>query len=119
VAVVVECPACLWPTVLEERGPSEDPSILLTGTARIGGARARIVAIRVNSTQEWTPDFRRGVAEDTYHENDLDEVLQTVLEEFQTVASELGDLLGDSDPSVVELATGHYSVWVIPTSFGS
>jgi hypothetical protein len=117
--VAVEFPACVWPNVLEEQGPSEDPSILLTGTARIGGAEARIVAIRVSSTQEWAPDFKRGVAEDSYQGNGLDEVLQMALEEFQAVASELGDLLGDSRLSVVELATGHYSVWVIPASFGS
>jgi len=117
--VAVECPACVWPNILEERGPSEDPSILLTGKARIGDTDARIVAIRVNSAQEWAPDFRRSVAEDSYHENGLDEVLRMALDEFQAVASELGDLLGDSRPSVVELATGHYSVWVIPTSFRS
>jgi hypothetical protein len=91
--VAVEFPACVWPNVLEEQGPSEDPSILLTGTARIGGAEARIVAIRVSSTQEWAPDFKRGVAEDSYQGNGLDEVLQMALEEFQAVASELGDLL--------------------------
>ena len=117
--MAVACPAWQWPTTLEERGPSEDPSILLTGAARIGDVEVQIVAIRINDTLRWTPDFKRGMAEDTYRVNGLGEVLETTLEDLQSVASDLGDLLGGGGSSVVELATGPYRVWVMPASFGS
>jgi hypothetical protein len=117
--MAVVCPAWQWPAALEERGPSEDPSILLAGAARIGDVEMQIVAIRINDTLRWTPDFKRGIAEDTYRVNGLGEVLETTLEDLQSVASDLGDLLGGGGSSVVELATGPYRVWVMPASFGS
>ncbi len=117
--MAIACPPCQWPTVLEERGPSEDPTILLTGAARIGEAHVQIVAIRINSTLQWTPDYRSDVAEDSYHVDGLDEVLETTLDEFQCIASELGEVLGNSRSSLVELAPGRYRVWVMPWSFGS
>lgn len=115
----VECPPCQWPTALEERGPAEDPALLLTGTARIGDAEVQIVAIRVDPTLRWTPDYKREVAEDSYRANGLDAVLETTLEEFETVATALGDLLGESRSSIVDLATGPYRIWLMPASFGS
>jgi hypothetical protein len=114
--VAVECPACVWPAVLEERGPAEDPSILLTGAAQIGDAGVQIVAIRINSTLRWSPDYKRSVDEVSYQANGLNEVLETTLEELQSVASEWGDLLGEGSSGLVELATGPYRFWVLPVS---
>lgn len=113
----VPCPSCQWPAVLEERGPSEDPSILLTGTARIGEAAVQVIAIRVDPTLRWTPGYRRDVAEGSYQAKGLNATLETFLEEFESTAAEFGELLGDGRPSLVELATGPYRIWVMPASF--
>jgi hypothetical protein len=112
--MTVECPPCQWPSLLEERGPEDDPSILLTGAAHIGQTAVQVVAIRINATLRWTPDYQRGVAEDSYHANGLDEALEGALEGFQSGAAELEEFLGASGSSVVELTTGTYRMWVIP-----
>ena len=78
----------------------------------------QIVAIRINDTLRWTPDFKRGIAEDTYHVNGLGEVLETMARSC-SVASDLVDLLGGNGSSAVELGTGLYRVWVMPASLGS
>ncbi len=110
----IPCPPVVWPDMLEERGPPEDTSILLTGAARIGGTPAQIVAIRIEPGMGWEADFRRDVADERYAANGLDVVLETTLEAMQLVASELDETLGDSDASVVKLATGTYKLWVMP-----
>ncbi len=115
----IPCPACRWPSTLDERGPSEDPSILLTGTASIGDAAVQIVAIRIDPALRWSLGHRRGVAEDSYQAQGLNDILETILEEFESVTSDFAELLGESRSSVVDLATGPYRVWVIPASFES
>lgn len=113
----VPCPSCQWPAVLEERGPPEDPSILLTGKARIGDATVQVIAIRVDPTLRWTLDYKHDVAEGSYQAKGLSATLETFLEESKSTASEFGELLGESRPSIVELATGPYRIWVMPVSF--
>ncbi|HUN45355.1 MAG TPA: hypothetical protein VMU85_02495 [Stellaceae bacterium] len=110
----VPCPACRWPTALEERGPAEDPSILLTGTASIGDALLQVVAIRIDPTLRWALDYKRGVAAASYKANALSATLETFLEESESIASELDELLGERRPSIVQLATGPYKVWILP-----
>lgn len=117
--MAVRCPAWQWPEELEERGPPEDPSILLTGEARLGEVPMRVVAIRIDSTLRWSPDYRSDVAEDAYRENEFDQMLETMLEDIQSVATDLGELMGDGRLAVVELSTGPYRVWVMPNSVGS
>jgi len=97
----------------------EDPSILLTGATRVGATAAQIVAIRVNPSLGWDPDFKRDIAKDSYQANGLDVVLETSLQEIQVVASQLEELLGGSDSGVMHLATGQYKVWVMLASIGS
>jgi hypothetical protein len=58
--MAVKCPALEWPGTLEERGPSEDPSILLTGTARLGGTPVAIMAVRINAEFRPLPDYKSG-----------------------------------------------------------
>jgi hypothetical protein len=114
--MTVECPLFELPDMLEERGPDEDPTILLTGVARIGRAPAHVVAIRINNTLRWDPDFRRAVANGAYHAGGFDEILEKTLDELQVIASELEDILSDAESSVVDLATGQYRVFLIPAS---
>src|SRR5271155_1269661 len=101
----VECPACKWPVLLEEQGPREDPSILLTGTAKIGNTAIKIIAVRVNLNLEAAPDYRSDVSSGCYRERGYDTVLDTVLDTFEYAAAELGELLGEEHSTIVELAT--------------
>jgi hypothetical protein len=89
---------------------------MLTGAAQIGEAEVQIVAIRINPTLRWSPDYRRDVAEVSYQLNGLNEILETTLEELQSLASDWQDLLGDGRSGVVEFATGPYRVCVMPVS---
>lgn len=116
--MAISCLPCEWPAVLEERGPEEDPSILLTGKAHIGETPVQIVAIRVNPSLRWAPDYKE-TAEGSYDANGLGTALETILEEFEFVASECAELLGERHPSIVELPSGPYKVWVMPAAFGS
>ena len=116
--MVVACPPCKWPALLEERGPREDPSILLTGTASIGNAMIKIVAIRVNLLLRATPDYRGDVPVARYRDSGCDVVLETVLDEFEEAAAQLGELFGAEHTNIVELPTGSYQIWVVPASFG-
>ncbi len=119
VAMPVECPCCQWPSMLEERGPREDPSILLTGTARIGDTDVQIIAIRINPKLRRSVDRRAESAEASDQDTGFDDVLDTILEEFDYVAEQLGELFGEDQFRIVELATGPYQFWVVPVSFGA
>lgn len=116
--MAIECPSCLWPTVLEERGPSDDPSILLTGNGRIGQTPIKIVAIRINPMLRPTLDCKPDLA-GSYQANDLNAALGAILEELEYASAELGSLLGEDHPATVELATGSYKVWSLSASFGA
>jgi hypothetical protein len=116
--MLVQCPPCQWPTALDERGPVEDPGILLTGRARIGDIAVQIVAVRIDPALRWMPDYKSDVAEGCYQVDGLDVALETILEELESVGSGLEDVLGETRPSIVELATGTYMIWVMPSSFG-
>lgn len=114
--MTIQSPPCEWPSVLDERGPSEDPSILLTGAAHIGNVEVQIVAIRVPRMTRQTPDFKRGIDEDSYDQGGLAEFLEVTLESLDSVAADLAELLDGRESSAMELATGHYRVWVMPVS---
>jgi hypothetical protein len=113
----IECPACKWPSLLDQQGPPEDPSILLTATASIGDAAIKIIAARVDPNLDAAPDYRTDVPKACYRERGHDVVLNTILEEFEYAAAQIGDLLGEEHLNIVELATGRYQIWVIPVIF--
>jgi hypothetical protein len=114
----VQCPPCQWPAALDERGPVEDPSILLTSRARIGDVTVQIVAVRVNPAIRWMPDYKSDVAQGAYEVDGLNVALETILEELESISSELADTLGETQPSTLELTTGAYMIWVMPSSYG-
>lgn len=107
-------PRCAWPVTLDERGPKEDPSILLTGTAKIGDGVARIIAIRINQMLRSTPDYQQDVPARIYHSNNLDSGLETFLENVEDLTDELSDTLGEHVPSIVQLEPGAYMLWILP-----
>jgi hypothetical protein len=107
-------PRCAWPATLDERGPTEDPSIVLTGTAEIGDALARIIAIRISRKLRSTPDYRRDVPAGIYCRNNLDSGLEAFLENAEDLTAELSDALGGHVPSIVQLEPGAYMLWILP-----
>jgi hypothetical protein len=47
----IRSPMFQWPAVLDERGPPDDLSILLTGTARFVGKDMQVIAVRVDPSR--------------------------------------------------------------------
>ncbi|MDA8107033.1 MAG: hypothetical protein M0015_00185 [Betaproteobacteria bacterium] len=108
-----------WPEALEERGPAQDPSILLTGSARIGQVPVQVVAVRINPELVSTPDYRPDVDKAGYRKGALDTLLETILDESESLVAGLAELLGEGRSSIVPLPQGSYLVWVIPSVFGA
>lgn len=108
--MAVQCPPLAWPSVLEESGPDEDPSILLTGTARIGATPVAVVAIRINSKFRGAPDYKDTLPAAVYETG----ALETILEELEYLTEEVSVLTGSAERSVVELDGGPYVMWVLP-----
>jgi hypothetical protein len=104
----VQCPSCQWPSSFEECGPPEDPSILLSGTARICSGAVQILAIRTSRESSRIPDYRSDVLRECYRE--LGTVLEQLLEDLEYLSSEFGDLLNESGSGGIELPTGTYSI---------
>lgn len=107
-------PRCVWPATLDTRGPKDDPSILLTGSAEIGHAPALIIAVRISRIMRRTPDYRADVPADIYQMFNLDAGLETFLENAEDLTAELSDALGDHVPSVMQMDTGSYLMWILP-----
>jgi len=99
--------------MLDERGPPEDPTILLTGMTSIGGAAVQIVAIRVDPSLRWTPDYRADVDEDFYRADGLADLVEGAIEDLDSVAAEFRDALGDGGSDMVTLAGQSYRVWLV------
>ena len=108
--MTVECPALEWPRVLEECGPAEDPTILLMGTARIGGTPVAVVAIRVKPELRRAPDYRQGVPSAAYETG----ALETILDELEYLTDEVGVVTGSAERSIVRLPTGPYVIGMVP-----
>jgi hypothetical protein len=111
-------PQCVYPATLEERGPKEDPSILLTGMAEIGNAPALIIAIRISRTLRSTPDYRQDVPAGVYGVNNIDAGLETFLENAEDLIDELSDALGEHVPSIIQLEPGLYRLSILPLAPG-
>jgi hypothetical protein len=100
----VHLPEPHWPAELLERGPDEDPSILLSGVAEIGTVPHRILAVRVNPSHAQV-DYRADLDEAVYADYQL-EVMLDELNVFDNV-----------DRSVmVPLESGNYVIWMVPSA---
>jgi hypothetical protein len=106
----VQCPSCQWPKSFSEYGPAEDPSILLSGTARIAHTAVQIVAIRTSRDSDRIPDYRSDVPPECYQANGLSTLLEQLLEDVEYLACELGDVLSEPGSEPLELPTGMYKV---------
>ena len=110
----VQCPSCQWPSSFAECGPAEDPSIVLSGTARIAHTALQIVAIRTSPGSGRMPDYRDDVPPACYQTNGLGPLLEQMLEDFEYMACDFGEVLGDGGSDTVELATGRYTIVALP-----
>jgi hypothetical protein len=108
--MAVSCPALEWPNYLDECGPAEDPTILLSGTARIGGTPVAVVAIRINPGLRRCPDYRKDLPAAVYETG----ALEAILEELEYMTEELSVVTGSGERSIVDLAEGRYAMWVLP-----
>jgi hypothetical protein len=108
--MAVACPQVEWPPFLEESGPAEDPSILLTARARIGDASAAVVAVRIAPGRTRVPDYRADVPDAAYETGQL----ETILEELECLAQEVGARPTTAEAGMVRLATGTYVMGVLP-----
>lgn len=108
-----------WPEALVECGPVEDPSILLTGRARIGPVPVQIVALRVNPDVVAWPDYRPEIREEGYRAGGLAKLLEALADEFDYLVSELEELIGEGRASIVPLRQGSYLVLVVSAAFAS
>lgn len=93
-----------WPAELLEAGPPEDPLILLSGPANIGGAPYRVLAVRMNPNT-LAVDYRYDLGEDVYADYQLEDTLEELT------------FLDDIEKSVlVPLGQGQYVVWMLPSA---
>ena len=98
-------PTAQWPAELTEAGPDADPSILLSGSAKIGDAHHHVLAVRV-SRSNLQVDFRPDLdEEETYAGFLLEEMLEELefFDEFDRSA-------------LVSLTSGDYVMWMTPAS---
>lgn len=105
--MTVPSPHFEWIGDFEEQGPPEDPRILLTGRARLGGTPFLAKAVRV-AAGERIPDLRPEVSPAAYDELELD----TLLDEFETLA-------GTIEPELVNIAGAMYVLCVFPDEHSS
>jgi hypothetical protein len=108
-----------WPEALVECGPAEDPSILLTGSARVGPVPVQIVALRVDPDVVGWPDYKPEVREEGYRADGLAKLLETLADEFDYLVSALEELIGEGRASVVPLRQGSYLMLVVSAAFAS
>ncbi len=99
----VRLPEPKWPSELQEQGPPEDPSILLTGPATIGKAPHRVVAVRMNP-RTLAIDYRSDLEEDIYADCQVDAMLE-----------ELTFLEDIAQSVLVPMAGSSYVIWMMPS----
>lgn len=113
----IRSPLFQWPAFFDERGPPDDPSILLTGTARFSGKAMQVVAVRVDPYRLRVPHKQEDAVYGCQKSDGFTAVLGVVLDELDYIAGELSDLLGKDEPSVVEFENGPYMVCMVPATF--
>jgi hypothetical protein len=86
---------------LNESGPKEDPGILLTGSTRIGTTQACLIAIRFSQMRGQRRKCRKDAEAYRMAPLDLDQ-------------ASLKDVVGNHVPSIIQLESGPYLLWVLP-----
>jgi hypothetical protein len=102
--MTVPCPMPEWPSGLLEVGPPEIVPFCLRGEVAIGPATFRLTAVRIDPIR-FGPDFRSDQDLHIYSEYDLLQMLDVI--------SAIVDV---SEQSVLQLRTGRYILWMLPSS---
>lgn len=103
----IPCPSITWPSVLEEIGPAEDPTIALAGMASVGSTPFRITAIRVEPRLKFMPDYRPDLDRAAYGPVNL-----------ETLLEELGEVADTDHAATIRLESGPYVFWMTPAPEG-
>ena len=101
--MTVPLPIHEWPSELLEIGPEQDRSIILRAPVLIGSAKFMLTAMRVDPIA-LGPDYRAEIPHSVYDDYELTPMLEAVLE-----------LLDLSEPSILQLETGRYVMWMLPS----
>lgn len=97
----VPAPEIDWPSNFRERGPTEDPGILLTGQAKIAGVAFKVTALRMCKGTR-TPDYREQVPEESYEAS------------LVNMPEDIEDLVDSIQPELVALNGADYLLWMVP-----
>ena len=98
----MHAPAIQWPDSFDALGPTEDPRILLVGTAEIAGVKFVVTAIRMRDGMRM-PDYLEGVPVSAY-----EAAIDSMREEIEVLASTM-------EPALVPIAGGKYLLWMVPS----
>lgn len=102
--MTVALPIHEWPSELLQIGPEQDRSIMLRAPVVIGSARFMLTAVRVVPIR-LGPDYRSDIPHHVYDDHELTPMLELILE-----------LLDLSEPSILQLETGRFVMWMTPSA---
>ncbi len=97
----VSAPPIQWPSQLNEQGPAQDPSVMLTGRAEIAGVAFKVTALRMRDGMR-IPDYRDDISEAAY-----EDAIDCAFEDVE-------DLVGSLDPRLISLNGAQYLLWLVP-----
>lgn len=97
----IAAPSIQWPAQFIEEGPAEDPTILLSGRARLAGVGFKVTALRMRAGLR-TPDYREDVPKKTY-EPALDGMID-----------DIEDLMDSIEPQLLAIDGAQYLLWMVP-----
>jgi hypothetical protein len=90
-----------WPAVLNEEGPTQDPTIVLTGSAEIAGVPFTVKALRMRPNLR-TPDYRPDLSETVYEAS------------IDGMVDDIEDLVGTINLARIIINDNQYLLWVEP-----
>ncbi len=99
----IPIPAIQWPAHLAEKGPAEDPAVLLSGQARIGGVSFKVMALRMRDGMRM-PDYRPDVSGTLYEDA------------MEAMVADIEDLVDSMEPELIAVGGASYLLWMVPSA---
>jgi pimeloyl-ACP methyl ester carboxylesterase len=97
----IPAPKIEWPPEFATEGPDQDPTIMLSGHARIADVGFRIIALRMRKGFR-SPDYREDVPDSAYQE-----VLERMVDDIE-------DLIDSLAPCLITIDNAEYLLWMVP-----